>query len=122
MKTLIILIPLIAAGVTYAIAQNDSIQYIQGLPMTNEDTVQRVVGDIPPKNVLIEIPKERIPEKLKRTLGKEELYRGWEKFPVYQDNNTKLYILSIIKGNTTRTYGFSENGKPVTYQESTKKE
>jgi hypothetical protein len=101
----------------------DSIQYNQGLPITGEvDTWNRTSEDNPPADLLMEIPKDRLPSKLLRTLRNEEEYRGWENFPIHKQRNTGLYILSITEGNTTRTYGFNKSGKPVTFSETTKKD
>jgi hypothetical protein len=101
----------------------DSTRYIQGLPVTGQeyDTLNRSTEDRPPKDLLIEIPKDQIPSKLRETLDKEEEYKDWANFPVFQNRNTKLYEISITRGNTTRTYGFNENGKVITFGETTKR-
>lgn len=95
----------------------DSTEYIFGLPVTNDDTVRQPFPDRAPKDVLIAVSEKEIPNRLKRSLEKNDLYKGWDRRGVFRDRNTGLYIISIREGSSTRTYGLNENGKPVTFDE-----
>lgn len=72
-----------------------------------------------PVSKSVEVSKSSMPRKLVDALEKEKQYKGWEKFPVYQDSNTKLYLVRVQHGNSIRKYGLNENGKPVTFSEAT---
>lgn len=100
---------------------SDSTRYVFGLPITEEgDSVP--AGDAGPPDVYIVIPTSQIPKKLLKALNKDELYHGWEKLPIYQQKNTKHYIVRIADRNTVRSYGFNEDGNVVTYDEFTRKD
>jgi hypothetical protein len=105
-----------------ALAQTDSIEYVHGLPVTGDpdDTVTATTTDRAPKDILVEVPVDKLPRRLRKTLEKDPEYEGWEKFNVYRDVNTGLYILPIQRGSIIRTYGLNENGKPVTFSETSK--
>jgi hypothetical protein len=95
---------------------SDSTENIFGLPVTNDDTVRQVFPDRPPRDVLVRVPENEIPKRLRKALDKD-VYKGWERRGVFRDRNTGLYIISIREKTSTRTYGFNENGSPVTFDE-----
>ena len=96
---------------------SDSTEYIFGLPVTNDDTIRQPFPDRPPKDVLVRIPENEIPKRLRKSLEIDDLYKGWERRGIFRDRNTGLYIISIRDKTSTRTYGFNENGKPITFDE-----
>lgn len=122
MKQILITLIFFSAGVVQAQAQNDSTtQYIQGIPVTDDDTVQNFPReDVYPINKLIVIPDDQLPGKLRKALNKDSQYEGWNKMPVYFDKNTSLYIVQVGEGLDVKRYGFNKNGKPVTFSEYTK--
>src|SRR5689334_15502921 len=90
-------------------AQHDSTRYANGLPVSQDDTVQQFPQrDLNPVNELIRTEKREVPKKIIKRLQKDKLYEGWEKVPIYFDKNTKLYVIHIPSGNTSRTYHFNE--------------
>jgi hypothetical protein len=99
-------------------AQNDSTRYINGLPVTEDDTARQVVqSDIEPKDKLRAVAPEALPADLLKTLEDEEQYAGWRDSTVYFDANTNLYIVHIKSGDAVKIIGLNENGKPVTFSE-----
>lgn len=98
---------------------SDSTQYIFGLPVTEEvDSVP--AGDHGPPDLIIKIPADKLPKKLLRTLTHDDLYRGWEKFPIYLQKNTKHYIVRVMEGNSMKVFGLNEDGNVVTFDEVAK--
>jgi hypothetical protein len=118
MKILVVTILLCLNGCLMVAAQNDSTEYIYGLPVTGDDTVSPPSGDALPKDILIRISHDKLPRQLIKMLDNEELYQGWREAPVFKARNTGLFILYLKKGNATRRYGFNERGKPVTFSET----
>jgi hypothetical protein len=119
MKRILVIVVLCTAAIPLKAQRNafDSTEYIFGLPVTYDDTVRQVFPDHPPKDVLVKVPENEIPKRLRKSLDKDGIYSGWEKRGVFRDKNTGLYIISIREKTSTRTYGLNGNGKPVTYDE-----
>jgi hypothetical protein len=116
---------LVIVGLTFcmqtAFAQNDSLEFIHGLPVIEDDTVQQFPQeDLEPLSNYTRIAKNEIPPRLQRTLKHDDLYKGWENSPIYLDRNTGLYILHLSSATSVRTYRFNESGKPVSYSETAK--
>ena len=103
-----------------SILAQDSVYYIHGVAVIKEDTLEAPREDLEPKNNYIRLSPDNIPKQLKKVLNDDILFRGWEKSPLYFDKNLKLYVLHLSSGNSIRTFRFSEDGKPVTYNETSK--
>lgn len=111
---------LLTAFAAYA-QDDDTVQYIHGLPQTGEDTVQQEIpqDDVAPTDSIVQLSPEQLPRELAKALGENPLYKGWEKSTIQLDRNTGLYWLHIRDQRTTRSYGFDDEGHPVTIREKT---
>src|SRR3989337_3846222 len=84
------------AGATSVFSQEDSTQYINGLPVSEYDTVQQFLpGDLEPKNRLTEVPPNALPSAVLEALKKEDQYKGWQDSTVYFESNTGLYLVPV---------------------------
>lgn len=72
--------------------------------------------DLAPLKDSVEVPIDRLPAKLKKTLRKNAAFIGWENGSAYYDKVNKLYKLYIPQGNTLNIHGFTGNGKSVTFR------
>lgn len=95
----------------------DSTEFRFGLPISDDDTVKHVRSDQDPANQWIAVSGAAIPEKLRRTLDKNEIYRGWEKGKLFFDKSINQYLLRMREGNAVRTYGLAADGSPVSFTE-----
>jgi hypothetical protein len=102
---------------TFVFAQADSTRYINGLPVTEDDTARTVQSDIEPKNRLTAVSVEQLPQKLRDVLDREALYRGWQDSTIYFQNNTGLYLVPIKYEEGVKLFGLTEKGQPVTFNE-----
>lgn len=99
-------------------SQNDSTRYINGLPVSEDDTVQNFpIQDLEPKDQLVALPPNALPADLVKSLEKDELYAGWRDSTVYYDANTNLYFVHVKREGSVKIFGLNENGKPVTFSE-----
>lgn len=99
-------------------SQSDSTRYINGLPVSEDDTVQNFLPhDAEPKNERVAVALAALPADLLRSLEKEGLYSGWKDTAVFYDRNTGLYLIHVKKGESLKIFGLNKNGKPVTYDE-----
>ncbi len=101
----------------FCIGQEDTIKSNQiSFSDVNHDSASSVSlqEDQPPFNKQTQLSKDEIPRRVLKALQTEEQYQGWEKFPVYYDNNTDLYLIRTQHETTITTYGLNKNGKPVT--------
>jgi hypothetical protein len=106
------------AAVSPAASQDDSTQYILGIPVSEDDTVENFPGrDLPPGQNHVRVPSEKLPEHLQKVLKNKSIYKGWHLSPVYLDKNTNLYLITIRGKDAVRVFGLDEYGKPVTYDE-----
>jgi hypothetical protein len=101
---------------------DDTIQYIHGLPESVEDTSQQIPQDFPPRDQFVEISIEQIPQELYETLTEQPLYKGWQNQVMLLDKNTGLYWLRMKTKDVVRLYGFNANGKSVSFNEITLKQ
>jgi uncharacterized protein (DUF1330 family) len=97
---------------------DDTIQFVQGLPVTGEDTSQNEYQSGLNTANLTKLTPEQIPPKLLRTLKKDSLFANWKNGEVYLDEKTGLYWIEFSEGNVVRTFGLSARGHPVTIRES----
>lgn len=96
----------------------DSTRYINGLPVSEDDTVQRFPQqDLEPKNVVTPVPSNALPGKVLRALDKERQYQGWRDTIVYHENNTGLYLVPVKTAEGVRIFGLNEDGNAVTFDE-----
>jgi hypothetical protein len=101
---------------------DDTIQYIHGLPESVEDTSQQIPQDFLPRDQYLNISIEQIPQELYGTLTEQPLYKGWQNQVILLDKNTGLYWLRMRTKDVVRFYGFNANGKIVSYKETTLKQ
>lgn len=107
----------------FATAQSDSIEYINGLPITNQDTLPAGGADIDITNEkFVTLSPEQLPSEIVKTLNEDTLYKEWQNARIVLDKNTHLYWLHFSAGNTIRSYGFSKEGSVVSIDEKTKTE
>ena len=120
MKRWIVLLFFLLTGLPVLAQDDDTIQYIHGLPETGEDTSQQVPQqDMAPADSMVEIGVEQLPRDLFKTLNKEPQFAGWQNDVLQLDKNTGLYWLHMRRGNVVRSYGFNQHGKPVSMTEKT---
>lgn len=101
-----------------ALSQDDSTRYINGLPVTEDDTVaQFPPTDLSPKTNLLPVPADALPPALVRTLNQEKQYRGWNDTTVYFNSNTKLYLVHVKTDEGVKIFGLNERGRPVTFDQ-----
>jgi hypothetical protein len=100
-------------------AQDDSTRYINGLPVSEDDTARQFLKnqDLTPKNRLSPVPVSQLPEKLLDALDTEEQYKGWRDTTVYFDSNTEIYTVPVKYAEGVKIFGMSKNGDPVTFRE-----
>jgi hypothetical protein len=103
-------------GISCALAQSDTVRHDEK-DITNPESKynKELPKDIGPQRDSVRLEGNQIPRKLRRTLNRDDLYRGWEHEGVYLNKNTKLYMLYISTDSLTRKYGFDEQGKVVTF-------
>jgi hypothetical protein len=93
-------------------------------PVPEPDTLKNQVNqkDPTPDNIApdanytadkIKITTADLPREIKKTLNAGSEYTGWERGQVYKSKDSKLYILQMSKGDTTRTFRFDTNGKLI---------
>ena len=99
-------------------AQEDSIRYINGLPVTSGDSVSATPPvDRPPYNQLIPVPVRSLPNQLRAALQNESQYEGWQDTTIYRDKNTGLYIVPMRRSDGIRIFGLNKMGDAVTFRE-----
>ena len=97
----------------------DSTRYINGLPVSEDDTTQQFLKDrdLEPKNRLTVVPADQLPVKLRDELDSDEQYAGWRDSSVYFDANTEIYHVPVKYAEGVKIFGMKENGDPVTFRE-----
>jgi hypothetical protein len=120
MKVLVTALILVIIPIIVCAQDDDTIQYIHGLPVTGEDTLQQIPQeDLAPADSVAQISPEQLPRELLRTLNGDSIYRGWQKHSIQLDKNTGLYWVHIRESTRVRSYGFNANGKQVSIRERT---
>jgi hypothetical protein len=101
------------------VAQEDSTRYINGLPVSEDDTARQFLEnrDLEPLNRLAPVPVSQLPEKLLDELDAKEQYKGWRDTTVYFDRNTEIYHVPVRYAEGVKIFGMRENGDPVTFRE-----
>src|SRR5690349_13184665 len=101
-----------------AFSQNDSTRYINGLPVTEDDTTGLFLqSDLEPKNKVTKVRRNEIPAELLKALNTDSQYQGWQDSTVYFESNTGLYLIPIKTEDGVRVYGVDRKGNPVTFDE-----
>jgi hypothetical protein len=117
-KAIIIALLLFTAPAIAVVAQSDSTQYVYGIPVTDEDSVENIpFPDLEPIDNYRKLDRSDLPSGLVKALETNDQFKGWEKRAVYLDKNTDLYIVTIPFGDAFRVFGLDKNGKGVTYKE-----
>lgn len=110
-------IMIILSGAFESFAQDDSIRYINGMPVNADDTVRHFPqNDFSPENNLQPVPAVALPDEVRETL-KQELYEGWQDSIVYYQKNTELYLVPVKYENGVKIFGLNARGESVTYDE-----
>lgn len=97
-------------------AQQDTVRHDER-NFTNPESFynSELPKDTEPFRDSVRLEENQVPRKLKRTLQRDDLYRGWQDAGIYLNTNTKLYMLYLSADTLTRKYGFDEYGKVVTF-------
>jgi len=107
-----------SCGGANVFAQSDSTRYINGLPVSEDDTVQQFPrNDLGPSNKLIPLTAKQLPPSVLEALEEKAQYQGWQDSTVYFEKNTGLYIVPVKYEEGVKIFGLNENGKPVTFSE-----
>jgi len=97
---------------------DDTVQYIHGLPETGEDTSQQIPQeDISPAPSLVDVSVEQLPKEMFKKLNDEPQFKGWQAGLIQYDKNTRLFWVHIKEDSVMRSYGFSGEGKPLSVRE-----
>jgi hypothetical protein len=95
----------------------DTTVFRYGLPVSNDDTTKQIRTDEDLANQWVPVDAKKIPDALRRTLERKEVYDGWEQGQIYYDKSINQYVVRIREAKSIRTYGFSAEGAPVTFAE-----
>jgi hypothetical protein len=98
---------------------DDTIQFIQGLPVIEEDTVQQVPQpDVTPYQNKQIIKPQQLPPGVRNALNKDSLFVNWQREEILVDKNTGLYWINFNIENKRRSYGFNSRGDIVSFKET----
>lgn len=116
-KVILIIAALLLFGSGSLMGQADSTKYINGMPVSQDDTATHVKQmDVEPYNRHIAVAPGDLPKKLLRTLN-EEKYRGWQDTVIYYQKNTGIYIVPVKYSEGVKIFGLTERGEPVSFSE-----
>lgn len=119
-KIVLTIAAFILLGPMNAFSQNDSTRYINGLPVSEDDTVgQFPLEDLGAKNKLIAVELNDLPPKLMDALKKEKQYQGWQDSTIYFEKNTGIYHVRVKYEEGVKIFGLNANGDPVSFREIT---
>lgn len=100
-----------------AAQDDDTIRYVEGLPITGEDTVTSDQKKTGPSNNHVTITREQVPPGLLKTLAENTLFINWESEEILFDRNTDLYWIHFQDSAAIRSYAFAEDGAIVSVRE-----
>jgi hypothetical protein len=66
----------------------------------------------------MEISKEKLPPLMLQELENNPRYEGWEEGNVFYEQNTDQFIVHVKRDNTTQTFRFDKEGRPLKNNES----
>jgi len=119
-KSIVVAAALLVSAFSVSFGQTDSTRYINGLPVTEDDTVQGFPQqDLGPKTHLQVVAPDNLPDKLLKTLEEQDQYRGWRDTTVYFDTNIDLYLIHVKTDDGVQIYGMTDKGNPVTFNQVT---
>jgi hypothetical protein len=95
----------------------DSTVFRYGLPISNDDTTKQVRTDEDQANQWVAVDAKQIPDALRKTLEKKEIYKGWEQGQIYYDKSINQYVVRMREAKSIRTYGFSAEGAAISFAE-----
>lgn len=104
------------ASVSSSLAQGDSTLYVNGIPVTGDDSIE-VSPDVSPGKETGLVPVSEIPAKLLKTLRKEDAFKGWERAGVHFNRKTKRYTVTVLYSGGAKIFGLDSAGQVVTYDE-----
>ena len=123
LKNAFIIATFLVLAAASSMAQADSTRYINGLPVSEDDTATHIQQiDVEPYNRLVPVTAQNLPEELVDVLNEEEQYTGWQDTVVYYQANTRLFIVPVKYSEGIKIFGMTEKGKPVSFSEVSKKE
>ena len=116
MRTFIITYTLALGFALPVCAQQDTVRHDER-NFTNPESFynSELPKDTEPLRDSVRLEDKQVPRKLKKTLQRDDLYRGWQDAGIYFNTNTKLYMLYLPADSIVRKYGFDEYGKVVTF-------
>lgn len=119
MKYLFLCTTLVLVASTVIAQDDDSIRFVQGVPMVGEDSAQTVPqGDSAPYDNVESLAPGKLPAAVQKALNESELFSGWRsKARVEFDNNTKMYWIHFSASGKVRSYAFNSKGDPVSVRE-----
>ena len=122
MRSFIITCIVALGAITQVCAQQDTVRHDER-NFTNPESFynSELPKDTEPLRDSVRLEENQVPRKLKKTLERDDLYRGWEDAGIYFNTNTKLYMLYLPADTLTRKYGFDEYGKVVTFTQFVRK-
>jgi hypothetical protein len=119
MNKLLITCALIVFATALYAQDDDTIQFIQGLPVMDEDTVQHIPQpDVAPYFNKKSIRPQQLPRRVRNALNTNDLFVNWQNEKITVDNNTGLYWIVFSNENKVRSYGFNSRGDIVSFSET----
>lgn len=96
---------------------DDTIQYIQGLPESGNDESEQIPPADPQFNKMSRVSPERVPAPLQKAFNENPKFSNWRDGDVYYDKNTRLYRLVFNREEALITYSFDSEGNLVSLNE-----
>jgi hypothetical protein len=78
--------------------------------------------DLPPYRDSVLVNTTEIPAKLRKVLSGKDEFGGWENGKIYYDRASKVYKVYIHKDADVTVYGFTPDGRPVSFRSFTRKQ
>ena len=119
MKILITISLILAANVSMLAQQDDdTVEFVQGLPETGEEAeLPPVSPDDVNEQYKVVVPKSEIPPAIAEALKDTSVFSGWDDHGLYFDRKIKLYRVEVTRDNIRRFYTLDEDGNIVSVQE-----
>ncbi len=116
-----LLICLFLVSIVSEAQEDDTIRFIQGLPEAGTDSslYDDAGFDNPPPHFR-KVTINDIPAELVNELENNELFSGWRRRIIWQDQKSGLYWIHFADDSVVRSYGFTEEGNTVSVKEKSK--